>query len=136
GLELRGLVRASYCRETPGIGSKADMLARLLADFGTRSAVMVGDRAGDRDAAWQNGIPHVHCAFGFAQNDEAVEAEGRIESLRALPALLARREGWIGRALERLGAFSRPGLRLGITGGPAAGKTLFARDAGRLLAAR
>jgi len=135
-LELRALVRGSYCRESPGITSKADMLARLLVDFGTRSAVMVGDRASDRDAAWQNGIPHVHCAFGFAQGDEVVEAEGRIASMSELVPLLARRGAWIGRALERLGALERPGLRIGITGGPAAGKTLFARDAGRLLAAR
>jgi phosphoglycolate phosphatase len=135
-LELGDLLRAAYCRESPGITSKADMVARLLVDFGTRSAVMVGDRASDRDAAWQNGIPHVHCAFGFAQGDEVVEAEGRIASLPELLPLLARRAGWITRALERVGAFERPGMRIGITGGPAAGKTLFARDAGRLLAGR
>ncbi len=143
-LALRPLVRGAYCRETPGIGSKADMLARLLVDFGTRSAVMVGDRSSDRDAAWQNGIPHVHCAFGFAQGDESVEAEGCVASLRELLPLLARRGRWIAHALERVGTFEdaidgvtvRQGLRIGVTGGPAAGKTLFARDAGRLLAAR
>jgi phosphoglycolate phosphatase len=139
-LGLRPLVRGAYCRESPGIGSKADMLARLLADFGTRSAVMVGDRSSDRDAAWQNGIPHVHCAFGFAQGDESVEAEGCVASLRELLPMLARRGRWIAHALERIGTFEgatvRPGLRIGVTGGPAAGKTLLARDAGRLLAAR
>jgi phosphoglycolate phosphatase-like HAD superfamily hydrolase len=135
-LELGDLVRAAYCRESPGIASKADMVARLLADFGTRSAVMVGDRSSDRDAAWQNGIPHVHCAFGFAQGDEVVEAEGRIAALPELLPLLARRAAWITRALDRVGAFSRPGLRIGVTGGPGAGKSLFARDAGRLLAER
>jgi len=135
-LELRDLVRGSYCRESPGITSKADMVAQLLRDFGTRSAVMVGDRASDRDAAWQNGIPHVHCAFGFAQGDEVVEAEGRIASLSELLPFLGRRAAWITRALERVGAFERSAMRIGITGGPAAGKTLFARDAGRLLAAR
>lgn len=136
GLALRPLLRGAYCRESPGIDTKGDMLARLLEDTGTRSAVMVGDRASDRDAAWDNGLPHVHCAFGFAQGDEAVEAEGRIESLAELPALLARRGRWIEEALERVGAFARHGLRLGITGGPAAGKTLFARDAARVLVAR
>ncbi|NOT29640.1 MAG: HAD family hydrolase, partial [Planctomycetes bacterium] len=135
-LELHGLVRAAYCRESPDITSKGDMVARLLADFETRSAVMVGDRASDRDAAWENGIPHVHCAFGFAQGDEAVEAEGRIDSMSELEPLLDRRGRWIEQALERVGAFERPGLRLGVTGGPASGKTLFARDAARLLAAR
>jgi phosphoglycolate phosphatase len=135
-LELGGIVRAAYCRETPGITSKADMVARLLEDFGTRSTVMVGDRASDRDAAWENGIPHVHCAFGFAQGDELVEAEGRIGSLPELLTLLGRRAAWITRALERIGAFQRSGMRIGITGGPGAGKSLFARDAARLLAAR
>jgi phosphoglycolate phosphatase len=135
-LELRPFVRAAYCRESPGITSKGDMVARLLADFGTRSAVMVGDRASDRDAAWENGIPHVHCAFGFAQGDEDVAAEGRIAALSDLEGLLARRARWIAHALEALGAFARPGLRLGVTGGPGAGKTLFARDAARLFVAR
>ncbi|HEX6884165.1 MAG TPA: HAD hydrolase-like protein [Planctomycetota bacterium] len=136
GLGLRERVRGAYCRESQGIASKADMLARLLADFGTRSAVMVGDRASDRDAAWENGLPHVHCAFGFAQGDEAVEAEGRIQALAELGPLLERRGRWIERALARLGAFSRAGFRLGVSGGPGAGKTLFARDAARLVGAR
>lgn len=135
-LALRPFVRGAWCRESPGITGKGAMVARLLADFGTRSAVMVGDRASDRDAAWENGIPHVHCAFGFAQGDEAVEAEGRIASLRELVPLLERRGRWIERALERVGAFARSGLRLGVTGAPGAGKTLFARDAARLLQAR
>jgi len=115
---------------------KGDMVASLLASFGTRSALMVGDRSSDRDAAWENGIPHVHCSFGYAQGDESVEAEGRIRSLDELPELLARRAAWVNAALERVGAFSRPGLRIGITGGPAAGKTTFARDAARVLRAR
>jgi phosphoglycolate phosphatase len=136
GLELRARIRAAYCRESDGITSKGDMLARLLADFGTRSAVMVGDRAGDRDAAWENGLPHVHCAFGFAQGDEAVEAEGRITSLAELEPLLARRGRWIERALERVETFTRGGARIGISGGPAAGKTLWARDAARVIQAR
>lgn len=135
-LELRPLVTRAYCRESPGIDSKGDMLARLLVDFDTRSAVMVGDRSTDRDAAWENGLPHVHCAFGFAQGDESVEAEGRIAALRELPDLLRRRARWLERALERVGAFARPGLRLGITGGPASGKTHVARDCARLLRER
>jgi phosphoglycolate phosphatase len=136
GLGLRACVRAAYCRESPGITSKGDMLARLLEDFGTRSAVMVGDRATDRDAAWENGLPHVHCAFGFAQGDEAVEAEGCIRAPAELLPLLERRGRWIERALARLGVQSRPGFRLGVSGGPGAGKTLFARDAARLLCAQ
>jgi phosphoglycolate phosphatase len=135
-LDIGELVRGALCRQSPGITSKADMVARLLADFGTRSAVMVGDRSTDRDAAWENGIPHVHCAFGFAQNDESVEAEGRITALAELPELLAQRGPWIERALERVGVGAGGARTLGVSGGPAAGKTLFARDAARRLAAR
>ena len=48
--------------------------------------------------------------------------------------LLRRRAGWIAEALESLDVPA--GARLvGITGAPAAGKTLFARDAARLLEA-
>jgi len=136
GLDLRDLVRAAVCRESPGIENKADMIERLLLEFGTRSAVMVGDRKTDRDAAWDNGIPHVHCSFGFAQGDEHVEAEGRIQSLDELAALLRRRATWIASALRDLGASEAPGMRIGIAGARAAGKTLFARDAERLLRAR
>jgi phosphoglycolate phosphatase len=135
-LDIGELAHGALCRQSPGITSKADMVARLLADFGTRSAVMVGDRSTDRDAAWENGIPHVHCAFGFAQNDESVEAEGRITALAELPGLLARRGAWIERALERVGVGGGGARTLGVSGGPAAGKTLFARDAARRLAAR
>jgi phosphoglycolate phosphatase-like HAD superfamily hydrolase len=134
-LDIQSFLGAALCRDTPGVASKADMIARLLEDFGTQSAVMVGDRASDRDAARANRIPHVHCAFGFAQGDEDVEAEGRIESLEELPRLLARRGRWIDHALERVGAF-RAGTRLGIAGGPGTGKTLFARDAARRIRAR
>jgi len=136
GLGVRPFVTAALCRESPGIASKGDMLERLLERFGTRSVVMVGDRASDRDAAWENGIPHVHCAFGFAQGDEAVEAEARIGALAELPALLARRTAWIEEALALVDALERPGLRLGVTGAPGCGKTLFARDVARVLRAR
>jgi hypothetical protein len=112
------------------------MLARLLERFGTRSAVMVGDRIGDRDAAWENGLPHVHCSFGFAPAGEVVEAEARIEDLGELPRLLERRAAWIEDALERGGAFAGEApFVLGITGESGAGRSLFARDAARLLRA-
>jgi phosphoglycolate phosphatase len=134
-LGIRSLVGGAYCAESPGITSKADMIERLLVDLEASAAVMVGDRASDRDAAWDNGLPHVHCAFGFAQGDESVESEGRIESLGELEALLRRRETWIEGLLGELQLFERPAQRVGITGPRAVGKTLFARDAARLLRA-
>lgn len=134
-LGLRPLVEGARCLDSPGIADKGDMVASLLEAFATRSAVMVGDRAGDRDAAWENGIPHVHCAFGFAPAGETVEAEARIGELADLADVLAVRGRWIRSALERLGALGpdpRP-LAAGVTGVRAAGKTLFARDAAAIL---
>jgi len=136
GLGLRRLVVAAFCRDTPGVVSKADMVRQILERLGTRSAVMVGDRSSDRDAAWMNGIPHVHCAFGFAQGDEEVDAEGRIAALAELPRLLEGRARWLGAALARIGVPSAAVRTVGITGPPASGKTLLARDAARLLVAQ
>jgi len=127
----------AYCIDSPAIYNKGDMLERLLLDFGTRSAVMVGDRAGDRAAAWENGLPAVHCAFGFSGEGEGQGAEACIEDLGELWELLERRGRWITAILEQAGALGpaakRPSLVLGITGDVASGKTLFARDVVRLL---
>ncbi len=135
-LGLAELVEAALCIESQGMNDKKDMVAALLERFGTRSALMVGDRIGDRDAAWENGLPHVHCDFGFAPPGEIVEAEARIQDLGELPVLLERRSAWIERALDRCAAFdAAPPFIRGITGGPGAGKSLFARDAARCLRA-
>lgn len=136
-LDVLGVGRFAHearCLDSPGVRSKADMIQSQLEVFGTRSAVFVGDRVGDRDAAWANAIPHVHCAFGFAGAAEEIEADAVIEDLGALPARLEARDAWIDRALDRAGLFlpsRRPPFAIGITGLPLAGKTLFARDAAR-----
>jgi len=135
-LGLEGLVDEGRSLDSAGIVDKADMIEDLLGRFDTRSAVMVGDRAGDRDAAWANGIPHVHCAFGYAADGEEVRAEGRIEDPGELVGLLGRRADWIAAALERAGVGRTPrgaGPVVGVTGAPLSGKTLFARDAARAL---
>ncbi len=128
------LVDEARCLDSPRVANKADMIADLLRAFGTRRAVFVGDRQSDRDAAWANGLPHVHCRFGFAPAGEPTAAEAVIEDLGELPSVLARRRTWIEGALEAAGALralssaSAP-IAVGVTGPPAAGKTLFARDA-------
>ena len=138
-LALRGMVDEARCLDSPGVGNKADMIEQELLALGTRRALMVGDRSLDRDAAWDNGLPHVHCAFGFAPAGEEVAAEGRIEDLGELPALLAGRARWIEAAMVEAGLF-RPTLPppfvVGIDGPVAAGKTLFARDVVELLTLR
>ena len=136
-LPLGELVDDARCLDTPGVVNKADMLRGLLEAFGTRSAVMVGDRAGDAAAAHANGLPHVHLTGGFATAGEQVVCEAELAGLPELLARLEVRSAWIEAALERLGCFRTPPIRsLGITGRRGAGKTLFARDAARLVAAR
>jgi phosphoglycolate phosphatase-like HAD superfamily hydrolase len=131
---LGDCIDEARCLDSPGVATKADMVADLLATFGTRSAVMVGDRVTDRDAAWENGLPHVHLAHGFAAPGEDVRAEAVLASLAALERRLADRAAWIGGILDRLD-LARARV-LGVTGPPRSGKTLFARDAARMLAAR
>jgi len=59
GLGLAYLTDWQYCLDTPGIGSKADMVAAALAAAATREAVMVGDRESDLEAARACGLPFV-----------------------------------------------------------------------------
>ena len=122
------------CLDSPGIATKADMVADLLDTFETRSAVMIGDRDGDREAAHRNGLPHVHLRHGFATADETVHCEAVLDSIAALPDRLEARNRWIEGVLTRLGG--PPAGVIGIAGGPLAGKRLFARDAARLLERR
>ena len=134
-LGLERWVREARCLDTPGMRSKSAMVGDLLESFGTRAAVMVGDRQGDRDAAWANGLPHVHSARGFAQHGEDLACEAVIEDMGELVGLLERRAQWIAGVLERLGWSARGGPRsLGVAGHSGSGKTLFARDAARLFA--
>lgn len=133
-LRLGEFVREARCLQSPGVGNKADMIADLLATFGTRSAVMVGDRATDALAAHSNGIPHVHLACGYAAADEHFDAEARIASLAELVPCLERRAAWIARALSPW--LGRGPATLGISGHSGTGKTLFARDLARVFRAQ
>ena len=136
-LGLARWIDQARCLDSPNVQSKAGMVADLLAAFDTRSAVMVGDRTGDRDAAWENGLPHVHTTRGFAQPEEEIQAEATIAGIDELLPRLAGRARWIAGTLDRLGLSSaEPPRTVGITGHSGSGKTLFARDAVRLLASR
>ncbi len=63
--ELDGLIDQALCAESPGIRSKGDMIREILGNFGTRNAVMIGDRESDREAAAQNRIPFILFTGGF-----------------------------------------------------------------------
>ncbi len=130
GLGLARWIDEPRCLSSPGISTKADMVTDLLSTYATRSAVMVGDRRGDRDAAWANGIPHVHLSRGFAPLGEDFACEATLESLADLPELLHQRR----RALAGLASQVGAARRIGIVGGAATGKTLIARDLARVVA--
>src|SRR5688572_30351376 len=130
GLGLDRWIDEARCLDSPGVLDKAGMVADLLETFGTRSAVMVGDRRGDADAAHQNGLPHVHLEGVITPRGEVVPCEARIASLGELAGVLSGRSRWIEGALRSIGAWGRDAapVLLGVTGAPAAGKTLLARD--------
>jgi phosphoglycolate phosphatase-like HAD superfamily hydrolase len=136
-LELGRYVELGRCLDSPGIADKADMVADILDTFGTRAAVMVGDRRGDAEAAHRNQIPHVHLAEGLAPAGEEIPAEAVIRDLSELVPRLRRRAEWIADALRRLGVFERSGAprSIGIAAASRATAERFARDAARVAVA-
>jgi phosphoglycolate phosphatase-like HAD superfamily hydrolase/uridine kinase len=139
GLGLARWIDEARCLDTPGASSKAWMVGDLVDAFGTRAAVMVGDRLGDRDAAWENGLPHVHHSRGFATLGEEVPCEAAIEEMSQLVPRLERRTRWIEGVLGKIGVLDEKGAHpprsVGITGHSGCGKTIFARDCVRVLTA-
>ena len=137
GLGLDRWIEEGRCLDSPGTTSKALMVANLLDTFGTRAAVMVGDRRSDRDAAWENGLPHVHFTRGFAEKGEEVPCEASIEEMTELVPRLEKRTAWIEGALGKLGVLAKGGPRvIGITGHTGSGKTMFAHDCARVIEER
>ncbi|HPF13881.1 MAG: HAD family hydrolase [Planctomycetes bacterium] len=134
GTGLGAWVHAARCLHSPGIRHKADMIEELLIEFRTRRALMVGDRDGDRQAAWANGLPHVHLTRGYATSGEEVPAEATLPGMDGLIDLMGRRMQAVEACLMELA----PGARgvLGLMGPPAAGKAWFAADLARCLEAR
>jgi len=131
GLGLERWIEESRCLDSRGVHDKAGMIEDLLWTFDTRSAVMVGDRISDRDAAWANGLPHVHLARGFAEAGEVAQCEAVIDGLDELLPRLDQRSAWLRNLIEQLDLMDVDSLAL--TGGPASGKTIMARDLAREL---
>ena len=75
---LGPILAGAYCVDSPGIGSKADMVGAILAETrtGALDSVMVGDRDSDRAAARAHAVPFVLFAGGFfatpSENGDAV----------------------------------------------------------------
>jgi HAD superfamily hydrolase (TIGR01549 family) len=64
--DLAKILLAARCADDPGIRSKGDMVAEILAAAGHRRAIVIGDRESDRDAARGNRLPFVLFTGGFS----------------------------------------------------------------------
>jgi len=64
---------------------KADNIASVVAQYGLRRPVYVGDTVHDSEAALANKIPFVFAAYGFGA---VPNARFRIEAIRELPGVL------------------------------------------------
>lgn len=68
--------------------SKKDLVAKLLADYPSKQAVMVGDRHSDVEAGKLNGLFTIGCDFGFAKEGELDGADVIIRHFTELAAYL------------------------------------------------
>lgn len=87
-LGLQKWVHEARCLDTPGIQTKSDMVADLLLNFGTTSAVMVGDRAGDMAAGRASNLPCIAYTGAFGDPIDAMDADAEIVHLDELLGLL------------------------------------------------
>ena len=129
-LGLRAQVDAGRCLDNPGCSDKAAMVADLLLEFGTRSAVVIGDTRGDASAAWANGLPFVHFVGTGADPASVPGTDATIDRLIDLRRVLDRRP----RRLRELWAELEEPSTLAIVGPSGSGAGLLARDLGRALA--
>lgn len=60
--------------------SKVDILRSYMNDF-KEPTVMVGDRASDREAAEQNGVPFIACIYGHADCSEVEDVAHKAQSV-------------------------------------------------------
>ena len=64
--------------------SKSESLAMIIQKYKPLQTIMVGDRFYDQQAAIQNGVLFVGCAYGYGKNDELKEANYIINDIREL----------------------------------------------------
>ncbi|MHC5066372.1 MAG: HAD family hydrolase [Planctomycetota bacterium] len=57
GQGLGSLTDQQFCLDSPGVGSKSDMLRLAVEALGAQRPVMVGDRENDQQAAAEAGMP-------------------------------------------------------------------------------
>lgn len=77
------------------IFNKSELVAHVLSKYGHAASecVIVGDRATDRDAGRENGVPFVACTYGHGREEEYRGAVARIASFPELLGVLGLSEG-------------------------------------------
>jgi len=85
--DLAELLAEARCVDSPGVRTKSDMIADILATTGVHPAVMIGDRDSDREAARANDVPFVLFTGGFGPI-APLDGEGRAGSFAELRGLL------------------------------------------------
>ncbi len=65
--------------------SKTGRVGRIIRDTRAESAVMVGDRYHDFQAAKENGIPSIGCLYGYGSSEELTAADALVENPGEIP---------------------------------------------------
>lgn len=71
-----------------GYGTKSGIVKEYMQVFEPGTFIMIGDRITDLDAARDNGIPFIGCAFGHAGIDEIGGERYIVHSLDGIPAMV------------------------------------------------
>lgn len=89
---LHEFITDIYSVERSSKGSKTDLVQMLLKDYRIESAILIGDRKSDIEAAKENGLTAVGCQFGFAEENELADADLFIADFPELQIYLSK---WI-----------------------------------------
>lgn len=72
-----------------GSASKTERVKEIIRITGSKLAVMVGDRYHDIEAAFENGIPAIGCAYGYGGPDEMENADFVVKSPSEIAGILS-----------------------------------------------
>jgi phosphoglycolate phosphatase len=81
-----------YSLDRFSLSSKSALVKQLLHDYQIESAVMVGDRCSDIQAAKENGLWSIGCLFGFANDEELRGADAIIHQFSEIGSVLRQME--------------------------------------------
>lgn len=72
----------------PDFGTKGERLKLAHAEWGGGSAVMIGDRQSDWEAAQHAGLPFIGCGYGYGMDEELSRADLVVSSIQELSDIL------------------------------------------------